>query len=126
MRETRQEVDNKYLVRHLGRPPLRTPYTEIAEGVLERIKALCPADLYPEGAEVVLVVDATGVGRGVVDISYNLIGERFGKKDLDVGLWPVTITGGTGRAKADEPWITLPRQELIFTGVIPLQDGRLR
>jgi hypothetical protein len=120
-------VENVYRVRQLGRPPLRTPYTEVAEGVLQRIQALCPPDLYPEGAEVVLVVDATGVGRGVVDMLYNLITQRFRKGDPTISLWPVTITGGTGRVQANGSWITLPKQELIFTGgFIPLQDGRLK
>src|SRR5215208_5484687 len=37
--EERRAVENHYLVRHLGRPPLRTSYTDIADGVIERIRA---------------------------------------------------------------------------------------
>jgi hypothetical protein len=119
-------VDNVYLVRHLGRPPLRTPYTEIVDGVVDRIKALFPADLYPGGGRAVLVVDSTGVGRGVVDMLYRKLRE-FGKGDPHVELIPATITGSQGRASRTDGFVSLPKHELIFSGgVIPLQDGRLK
>jgi len=126
VRQRRQDVENQYLVRHLGRPPLRTSYTDVVEGVIARIRALCPARLYPEGARVVLVVDATGVGRGVVDMLYSRL-KDLDKSDPYVSLWACTITGGTGRSKVEDAWISLPKHELIFNGgVIPLQDGRLK
>jgi hypothetical protein len=124
--ETRAPVKNEILVRHLGRPPLRTPYTEVVDGVIERIQALLPRSLYGRGGSAVLVVDGTGVGRGVIDLLYNRL-QNVGEHYPEVSLWPVTITGGTGRASANGGFINLPKQELIFTGgVIPLQDGRLR
>src|SRR5215212_2522311 len=57
--ERRQPTKDVCVVRHMGRPPLRTPYTEIADGVIARIKALCRGIKDPY---VVLIVDATGVG----------------------------------------------------------------
>jgi hypothetical protein len=105
-------------------PPLRTPYTKVVDGLLERMKALCPRELYPKAANVLLVVDSTGVGRGIADMIHSAI------DDIDfpnISLWPCTITGGTGRHSVDGGFWTLPKQEMIFTGgVIPLQDGRLR
>ena len=51
----------KYAVRHLHRWPLGTPYPEIVAAV-KRLVAT------PELAEAQLVVDATGVGRAVIDL----------------------------------------------------------
>jgi hypothetical protein len=125
--ELRQNVENIIHVRYMERVPLRTSYEKVVDGVISRIRALCPPDKYPLGGEVVLVVDGTGVGRAVIDMFANAVADFHPKKDPVVGLWPVTVTGGTGRAKADGPWITLPKTELIFTGgVVPLQSGRLK
>jgi hypothetical protein len=124
--ERRQNVENHYHVRHLGRPPLRTPYTEVVDGVVARIKALLPHDKYPGGGYASLVVDSTGVGRGVVDMLYSEL-NKFGKGDPHVGLIPATITGSQGRATSSNGFVSLPKHELIFTGgVIPLQSGRLK
>jgi len=123
--EWRQEVENVLTVRYLDRPPLRTSYTKIVDGVIDRINALFPASDYPKGGEVTLVIDGTGVGRGVADMFYGRLRER--EMNARVALWPCTITGGTGRASVSNAFITLPKHELIHTGgVIPMQDGRLK
>lgn len=131
-RHRRYKVENQYHIRHLERLPLRTPYTRVVDKVLELIKKLFPAHLYPvnrwgERGEVVLIVDYTGVGRAVVDMLYQKI-QDFGKGEPNVRLWPAAITGSQGRASFEPgPFISLPKHELIFSGgVIPLQDGRLK
>jgi hypothetical protein len=122
----RQPVENVMTVRYLDRPPLRTPYTRIVDRVLDRIQALFPRDLYPKGGKAILVIDATGVGRGVVDMFYRAGRERD-LGDVEISLLPCTITGGTGRASASGGFVSLPKHELIHTdGVIPLQSGRLK
>jgi hypothetical protein len=123
--ELRTTAKHVMTVRYLDRPPLRTSYTRIVDGVLDRINALFPVADYPKGGEVVLVIDGTGVGRGIADMFYRRIPERDMK--ARVALWPCTITGGTGRSTADKGFISLPKHELIHTGgVIPMQDGRLK
>jgi hypothetical protein len=127
VRERQQKVENRYIVRHLDRPPLRTPYTKVVDGVIERIKALCPPHLYDERPRVVLIVDATGVGRGIVDMLYSQITQEAKAEIAKVSLWPATITGGTGRSSSTDGWISLPKTELIHTGgVVPMQAGRLK
>jgi hypothetical protein len=122
----KQQVENVMTVRYLDRPPLRTSYTKIVDGVLDRIVALFPRDLYPRGGKAVLVIDATGVGRGVVDMFYRA-GKERDLGNVGISLTPCTITGGTGRASANGGFVSLPKHELIHTGgVIPMQAGRLK
>jgi hypothetical protein len=119
-------VENVMTVRYLDRPPLRTSYTRIVEGVLDRIEALFSRDLYPNGGKVVLVIDATGVGRGVVDMFYSAANNRD-LANVEISLMPCTITGSTGHAKIEDGFVRLPKHELIHTGgVIPMQTGRLK
>jgi hypothetical protein len=49
-----------YFTGHLERIPLQTPYPAMVGGVRQRLEKL--------GERCVLVIDATGVGRGVVDL----------------------------------------------------------
>ena len=89
--------------RHLERFPLQTRYIDIVEGVKTRLRAL-PQDHY-------LAVDATGVGRGVVEQLAVLNPLR------------VTITNGLeaqqGESKAD--W-RVPKRDLVGAAQIALQN----
>src|SRR3954447_18834243 len=60
--------DEEHHIRYLRRPPLRTPYNEVVRGVVDRIITLTPAGPFGVRDDVGLVVDATGVGRAVVDM----------------------------------------------------------
>jgi hypothetical protein len=124
----RQTVRAVYHVVHLDRPPLRTPLPTIAEGVVDRLKRLAPTHpIYAQRHTVGLTVDATGVGRGVVDMIYREIRNLNPKEDPRVSLIPANITGGSQSRRDEYGWVNLPKKELVFTGgVAPLQDGRLK
>ena len=124
----RQPVRCVYHVVHLDRPPLRTPLPKIAEGVVDRLKRLAPTHpIYEQRHTVGLTVDATGVGRGVVDMIYREIQALDPKRDPRVSLIPANITGGSQSRRDEYKWWNIPKKELIFTGgVAPLQDGRIK
>ncbi len=93
-------------VRHLERLPLGTPYPK----VVERIGAL--VNKLPGAA---LVVDATGVGRAVLD------------QMREAGLAPVavTITGGRFTSYDGAMW-RVPKQALLRPLVATTEAGRLK
>lgn len=100
-------------VRHLERFKLHTSYVDMVSAISSRmgqLKAL---------GRVVLVIDATGVGRPVVDM--------FRTGGLGVVLWPVTIaTSAMGAARRDPngEW-TVPKRDLIGALVALAHGGRL-
>jgi hypothetical protein len=98
----------RYECPHLDRLPLGTPYP----AVVDRIQALLKTD---ELAGAELVVDATGVGRPVVD----LMRQR--------GLEPVaiTITGGDQTVWDHGGW-RVPKRDLIASVQVLLQTERLK
>jgi hypothetical protein len=59
---TRAEIH--YLIRHLDRLPLRTPYPDVAR----RLRDLCSSVAHRSGESPTVYVDATGVGLPVLDI----------------------------------------------------------
>src|SRR5690349_18518770 len=60
------EARPEYLVGHLHRWPLRTPYPQIAADTARLV--LHATAIRPRAERIALVVDATGVGRPVVDL----------------------------------------------------------
>ena len=99
----------QYHIRHLERPKLGTPYPAIVEQVQELMQS---NQLLNQTA---LVVDATGVGRPVVDL--------FRK----AGLRPVaiTITGGNTVTVGGGGY-HVPKRDLVSTLQVLLQSGRLK
>jgi hypothetical protein len=99
----------QYHVRHLERPKLGTPYPAIVEKVQDLMQS---NKLLNQAA---LVVDATGVGRPVVDL--------FRK----AGLRPVaiTITGGNTVTVGDGGY-HVPKRDLVTTLQVLFQSGRLK
>ncbi len=109
------EVGRKRLIRHgftfLHRFPLGTPYPEVVErvgGLLARLPACRDK---PE-----LYVDATGVGRPVVD----MMKAR--------GLCPIgiSITGGTDVVRKASDDVRIPKRVLASLMQVVLQAHRLR
>ncbi len=94
-------------VRHLQRFSLGTVYPEIV-GAVEGLMSRLPE--YPE-----LAVDATGVGRPVVDL-LRARGLRFDA---------VTITGGDTATHDGRDW-RVPKRDLVGAVAVPLQTGRLK
>jgi hypothetical protein len=105
-----------YRVRHLHRWPLRTPYTvpEVgANGIVEDLDELIDRTDRP----VILVLDATGCGRPVVDIfrRYRLGVQR---------LAPVLITGGHTAASSGGI-LHAPKVDLVGAVAACLEERRL-
>ena len=103
--------DRLYNLRHLERPPLGTPYTEVAQ----RVKELTSSALLHGRCK--LVVDATGVGAPVVDL---LRASRPG-----CPIIPVTITGGDSESQNGSQW-RVPKRDLVVGLQVLLEQGRLR
>ncbi len=113
------ETVAEYRVRHLERPPLGTPYTEVVDRVAGLVKRL--------GGEPFLVVDATGVGRPVTDMLWRKIGTELRGTTAMVRPCPVTITGGdTVSRNPDGRGWRVPKRDLIYAALVLLQTGRLK
>ena len=118
--DTRQgaKVALEYRVRHLERPPLGTPYTEVVARVVELVKNL--------GGNPVLVMDATGVGRPVIDMLWKTLREDLERTDVYVDSCAVTITGGDSVTKNPDGGLRVPKRDLISASLVLLQNGRLK
>jgi hypothetical protein len=98
-------------LRYLERIPLGTPYPDVVARVREVVKT---AEL--EG-NCQLAVDATGVGRPVVDM--------MRAAGLGRVLWPVTITGGDTESQSNG-FHRVPQRDLIVGVQTILQLGLLQ
>ena len=119
------ELDGNVLnVRHLERPRLGTSYPVICERLGELVRDLTtwetrrkPMETYRESYQEVpdLIIDATGVGRPVVDLL------------TQAGLRPisVTITGGEAETGGVRDW-HVPKRVLVSSLQIFLQSDRLK
>jgi hypothetical protein len=108
---------------YLNRPPLRTSYERIARGVVDRLCKLEPVGAFGERREIGLCVDATGVGRAVVDMLSEQLSRR--RDTPTVNFWPVVVTGGN-RVTRQGGYLAVPKRNLITAGVVALQSGRLK
>jgi Terminase RNaseH-like domain len=109
------EPPRSYAGRHLQRFPLRTAYPDVAQEVAALAEALALA--WPRST-VRLAVDATGVGRAVVDLLKR-------EPMPHVRLTPITITAGLHVAYEQGFW-HVPKQDLVGTAQVCLQAGRLK
>lgn len=105
--------ERKYNLVHLERVPLGTSYPKVVELTQKRIDHL--KGLAGEGGLVQLAVDATGVGRPVVDLLVQ----------AELAPMPVIITGGDQATYSDGYW-RVPKRDLIGMLQVLLQDKRLR
>lgn len=105
--EQRQQLS--YSVRHIERFALGTPYTRISKAMRQVISN--PA---LSGGSC-LVVDATGVGKAVVDLL----------KQEGIPLKQVTITGGE-KVSRDGGAFTVPKRDLVAMLQVLLQNKRLQ
>lgn len=106
-------VKPAYATRLLQRWPLHSAYTEIVAD-LRKVLGRIPAD-YPD---VTLCVDATGVGRAVVDMIRKAALPR-------VKLVPITITAGN-EVNYNEGYWHVPKKELVGVMSLLLQDRRFQ
>lgn len=97
-----------YSINYLYRWPLRTPYPTIVSAV---VKLFRKAPL----AGSILCIDATGVGRAVVDMVRS--------SSVDAKLIPVTITSGTRASRVNGEY-HVPKKDLV--GVMQVLLGSRR
>lgn len=119
--DTRQgeKMALEYRVRHLERPPLGTPYTDVVDRVVKLVKTL--------GGNPVLAVDATGVGRPVTDMLWKTLKEELEGTNIYVDRCAVTITGGDSVTKnPDGGGLRVPKRDLISATLVLLQNGHLK
>jgi hypothetical protein len=109
-------------LRHLQRYPLRTSYTTIADGVVDvmRSEALNTDEYDPARhriarPEVELLVDKTGVGRGVTDIL----------KERGLKFTGIVIHGGETTHKTDGAY-HVPKKDLVAALEVPFDKGTLK
>lgn len=103
---------HRYAIRHLERLPLNTSYPDQVKIIKKRFLAL-PKPAF--GCQNVLLVDATGVGRPVVDLT------------RAEGLTPIAITiTGFGDSVAGDYGVRVPKRELVARVQVILQGGRLQ
>ena len=112
------ETVGEYRVRHLERPPLGTPYTDVTARVVELVKAL--------GSNPVLAVDATGVGRPVIDMLWKTLEVDLEGTSIYVDRCAVTITGGDSVSRNPDGGLRVPKRDLISATLVLLQNGRLK
>lgn len=103
-----------YAVSWLQRFPLRTAYPAIVAEVAALVGRLAGRAPRPRLA---LVVDATGVGRPVVDL--------LRREQLPARLVEATITGGDTATQEGSAW-RVPKRELVSTVQVLLQGERLK
>ncbi len=114
------EEETVYNVLHLERFPLGTSYPKIVESIATRVLALPIAGKGTVNGGMpdrYMVVDATGVGRPVVDLL----------RDANVGdtLIPVTIHGGNAVTNEDG-YYNVPKRDLIGALQVLMQQKRLK
>lgn len=107
--ERGEAFDDHYTVIHMERPALKTPYPEIIREVKKTLRH--PRLL----GNSELVVDATGVGRPVVDML----------REAGCEPRPVTITGGQQVNVGPDGYWHVPKRVLVSALAIALQTGRL-
>lgn len=100
----------QYHARHAERFPIGTDYIEIVDKLWERINGVGILDY-------IVLVDATGVGKPVVDMM----------RKRGIKLVPIVITGGITETfdTALGGW-RLPKRNLVSSLQIMLQDGQLK
>jgi hypothetical protein len=128
--EARRDVEQHYHIRHLARAPLRTSYHAIAERVVETVVSLrdeqeSRADYVGADVNIVLAIDATGVGVGVTEIIARALKEDLPPGDPRVTLVPITLTGGE-RVNRSGAFYRVPKRDIVHTTIAAFQSGRLR
>jgi hypothetical protein len=109
-------------LRHLQRYPLRTSYTTIADGVADvmRSETLVGNEYDPARHRVArtkteLLVDKTGVGRGVTDIL----------KERGLKFTGIVIHGGETTHNTDGAY-HVPKKDLVAALEVPFDKGTLK
>jgi hypothetical protein len=118
------QLEPYYFAGHLERLPLQTPYPAMVRGVRQRLERV--------GERCVLVIDATGVGRGVVDLfregwaTYDPLTMERRTLPGKPTIVALTLTGG--EVHRAERWDeqSVPRRDVILRFMLALQQQRFQ
>jgi hypothetical protein len=113
----RQPVRLEYRVRHLERPTLGMPYPDQVARIIDLVKAI--------GGEIVLVVDATGVGLPVTNMLWARLRKEIEGTDIYITRCNVTITGGDAVTRTPGG-VRVPKRDLISAPLVLMQNGQLK
>src|SRR5262249_6340157 len=105
-------------VRHLKRWPLKTPYPEIVAEVTDLLDR-------PPLPGSPLLVDATGVGRAVVDLFRQAVVDKPRRAGTTVHLVPVTSTAGFAVGR-EAGGFTVPKRDLAGVMQVLMGERRLK
>jgi hypothetical protein len=108
--EGSKEEETHYVLRHLQRWPLKTPYTAIVAEVSKMVQN-------PPLDKPILAVDQTGVGAAVID--------QFKQAKIKATLTPILITSGHKVTQDGRVW-HVPKKELVSVVQVVLQARRLQ
>lgn len=103
-------TETRHAIRYLERVALGTPYPDVVEHVRDLVRR-------PELNGATLILDATGVGKPVLDM--------FRQAKLPCRIVPVTITGGDRQTSEFEHW-RVPKRDLITGLMVLFQNEKLQ
>jgi hypothetical protein len=99
-------------LRYLERIPLGTPYPDVVQRIADLMES---PELYGSSE---LLVDATGVGRPVVDL--------LRQARLNGLLSPINITSGLAESRAANGYHNVPKRDLVIGLQLAFQKGALQ
>lgn len=109
-------------LRHLERYPLRTPYTDIADGVAALMRSTPftqdeydPTRRRVGKPKVELLVDKTGIGVAVTDLL----------KERGLKFTPITIHGGEKTTRSEGTY-NVPKLDLVAALEVPFHRGTFK
>lgn len=103
----------------LERPPLGTAYLDIAK----RIGEICRSPALALGVD--LLVDATGVGRPVLEMIKKEVQKVTMTGTVQVRVVPILITGGAHVTRDDKGFWHVPKTVLVSSLQVALQEKSL-
>lgn len=112
LEQVRSPLKIDHHVRHIDRIPLGTPYTEQVRMIVELLRRP------PLVGNVTLILDATGVGRPVVDMFMDSV-------DVQAPIVPIVITDGK-EAHSEGQWWWVPKKDLVSAITLLLQADSLK
>lgn len=107
-----QVIDYVYHVKGTRRLKLGTSYPEIVRQIVSI------AGMLPGARQLTYVVDATGVGRPVIDLLREAVGTV-------APIVPVVFTGGDA-VRYEDGFYRVPKKDLVHSVMVLLQTGKLK
>jgi hypothetical protein len=104
---------------HVDRIPLRTSFLRVVEKLFEMLTSV-----QLRHSEVVLAVDATGVGAGVFETVEKMVGAARQARTAWVNLAGVVFTSG-GKESWDGLRVQAPKNELLGGLLLAMEKGEL-